>query len=675
AILWRAAVMIQCRRAVPRCCQGCGARQRGLTKKMDETGKTKFLFFLAIMVTAVMVMQFIEQRHVAKESRRRPPRPAALPQQPSAAATPAPVADKPPEQAEEAKRCEEIRVRRPEYEAVFSSRGGSLLRYTLLNYHLRPRPSQPAEEKVILLDEIAPQRLSLAVETLESAAAKGENSRHFIRTRDYTLREAPKDAALPAEVGEVTRGEALVFSLLVDEWEIIKTYTFPPELPFGFRLSLEIRNRATVPRRAAYTLIGPAGLLPDDDNRGGFLEGMSVIQGMSAAAPEPAAQSADPIFATCRDLEKAFAEAVQKEREKGRSEAAALEEAAPKRLHLDGRPNVVWIGLKNRFFTTLLSLGDPTCSLGSEIRSFGADRNYIAAHPRLAPFFAAHPVSGECSVRIELPLGETISPASALRHDYIFYAGPAADETLAFDPRLATAVSYTYRSFDWISRLMMKILNFFALITRNYGLAIILLTLLVKTAMHPLARKAMISAQRMQAIAPKVKDLQKKFANDQQRLHQEVMRLYREEGVSPLGGCLPVLIQFPIFVALYGAFAKGFSGRHAFFLPGWMEDLSQPDRLLSWQWNLPLIGHDLNLLPLIYLAIQIVQMRMQPTSDDPQVAQQQKIMQIMPVIFVFIFYSMPAGLVLYFTVSGLYALIEQWYLKRILTQPAKAGQK
>jgi len=644
---------------------------------MDETGKTKFLLFLAIFVTAVMVMQFVEQRHLAQKTKRQPR--AAKP-----APAPAPVAPSHFEEQissqavkleKEAKICDEIRITKPEYEAVFSTRGGSLQRYTLRNYHLVPRPARPEEERVVLLDEIAAGRLSAAIETIETTTAKRESSRNFIRTRAYALREAPADAALPPEAGEVKRGEALVFTLQVDEWEIIKTYLFPQDLPFGFRLRLEIRNNAAMPRRMTYNLVGPAGLLPDDYNRGGFLENMSVIQGLSAAVPAPDAQSADPVLAACRDLEKAFANAVQEERAKGKSEAIALQEAGPKRMHLDGRPNIAWIGLKNRFFIALLSLADPSCSLGAEIRSFGVERDYTISHPRLAPFFAAHPVSGECSVRIDMPLGETISPGKSLSHEYIFYAGPAADEVLAFDPRLASAVSYTYRSFDWISRLMMKVLNIIALLTRNYGLAIIFLTILVKTAMHPLARRAMISAQRMQAVAPRIKELQKKFAGDQQRLHQEVMRLYREEGVSPFGGCLPVFIQFPIFIALYGAFAKGFSGRHAFFLPGWMEDLSQPDRLLSWSWNIPLLGHDLNLLPIIYLAVQIVQMRMQPKSDDPQVAQQQKIMQIMPVIFVFIFYAMPAGLVLYFTVSSLYTLLEQWYLKRIMTQPAGSGQK
>jgi YidC/Oxa1 family membrane protein insertase len=201
--------------------------------------------------------------------------------------------------------------------------------------------------------------------------------------------------------------------------------------------------------------------------------------------------------------------------------------------------------------------------------------------------------------------------------------------------------------------------------------------------MHGLTRRALASGHQMQKLQPKIKELREKYKDDQTKLHQETMRLWREHGVSPWGSCLPMLIQIPVFFALYGTFARDFAIRQALFIPGWIEDLSQPDALFDLPFVVPLLGWtNFNLLPILYVAMQLFHQSMTPKSEDPNVAQQQQMMKIMPILFMFIFYPMPSGLVLYFTVSACYTAVEHWFIRRRLdageTQaagaPAAAGQ-
>ena len=262
----------------------------------------------------------------------------------------------------------------------------------------------------------------------------------------------------------------------------------------------------------------------------------------------------------------------------------------------------------------------------------------------------------------------SIPSGSSYKAGYSFYGGPAADSLLhAADQRFAKVISYTVSWFDFISRWLVQLLNFLDRILGNYGLAIIAVTILIKSLTHPLNRKSFISMQKMQKLAPQLKELQKKYGGDKMRVQQEMARLYKENGVNMAGGCLPMFLQLPIFFALYGAFSQGFSIRHASFIPGWINDLSQPDSVHDLGWTVPVLNFQhISLLPVIYLALQIVQMGMQPKSTDPQQAQQQKMMKFMPVAFFFFFYAMPAGLVLYFTVSSLYGVAESWWLRKVL---------
>lgn len=593
---------------------------------------------------------------------------------------------------------ESIRIRRtgtqPEdgYEAVFTSRGAALRQYRLLGYYRTPEHT-PGDE-MVLADTLATGRLSLVLRAL------GEED---IASRNYTVVTAPKDAILPPAAGVVPRNQdnRLVFETVTQGWRVRKTYTFPPERPRGFELEVEVENLTDTDRLLSYRLVGPAGIVPDD---GGYL---GKIEGMSAALEAP--ESTDV--------------------EVNRLQALAMaQEDDPLELN-DPRSNLAWLGARNRFFAALLLARDAGTVGAAMLQPLFVSPAYVRDHPEMQIDFlgqtvklsdvgtveamrdavradetlvelfrrsdldlekltrdniigqiAASPTVGGADLQVfvnaapEFVVEQRIDGRATLVHGFSFYGGPT-DETMlaAFDPRLQNVTAYTVGLFTPVSRGLLWLLQKIASVVINYGVAMIILTLLVKSCLHPLTKKALTSGHKMQALQPKMKALEAKYKNDQAKLNQEKMRLFQEEGVNPLGGCLPMLIQLPLFFALYGAFAKGFASRQAVFIPGWIDDLSRPDHLFQLPFTVPVVGWQyFNLLPVLYLVLQIIHMSMQPKSDNPQMQQQQQMMKFMPIMFMFFFYQMPSGLVLYFATSSAYTIVEHYFIKKNLP-PHESG--
>ncbi|MFH1377834.1 MAG: membrane protein insertase YidC [Planctomycetota bacterium] len=217
--------------------------------------------------------------------------------------------------------------------------------------------------------------------------------------------------------------------------------------------------------------------------------------------------------------------------------------------------------------------------------------------------------------------------------------------------------------FDPISRLLLAIFQGLHVVIRSYGLAVILLTIIVKLALYPIQKKSVISMSRMQKIQPMVKALNYKYKGQNgpealRKKQMETMDLYKKFKVNPMSGCLPMFVQIPVFFALYGMFSTAYPMRHASFL--WINDLSLPDRLAF----LPFWPGWFNLLPIIYSGVMIYNALKTPKSDDPNQQMTRTMGFMMPVVFTFIFYNMPAGLVLYFTVSALFGLLESTYVRK-----------
>jgi len=319
---------------------------------------------------------------------------------------------------------------------------------------------------------------------------------------------------------------------------------------------------------------------------------------------------------------------------------------ADKILRNNGRKNtsfdeIKFLGLRDQYFTAI-----------------------IEAHQGYQPGFVLKLNNHASEVGLNVQ-NETIQPGYKIGHLYHIYLGPQDLKIFnSINPAWGSIIHYG--AFDFISQILLQALDLLHKIVRNWGVAIILLSLLVYLILYPLSIKQMRSMKEMQVLQPKVEALRKANKDNPQKMNKEIMELYKEHKVNPLGGCLPLLLQMPIFFALYNALMRSIVLKGAKFL--WIKDLSEPDRLwifpASWP-NLPILGNELNILPIIMAIGMFVQQKISSISSGGAAAEQQKIMLIlMPIIFGLIFYRMPSGLVLYWFVNSLLMLIFQLRMNR-----------
>jgi len=259
-------------------------------------------------------------------------------------------------------------------------------------------------------------------------------------------------------------------------------------------------------------------------------------------------------------------------------------------------------------------------------------------------------------------------PGTTLAREVQIYLGPKEPDRLeAVGAQLERSIQLGWSWIAPVTRAFSKMLSASYSVIPNYGVAIILLTILVRLVTAPLTHKQMESMKRLGAMQPRMKEIQEKYKNDRERQSQEMAKLMREGGWNPLGGCLPMLLQFPVMIGLYYALQSSISLRQAPFAL-WIDDLSRPETLFT----IPGLELPVRLLPILMAASMVVQQKLTPsTSMDP--AQQRMMMVMMPLMFGFLFYTFPSGLVLYWFVSNLLAIAQQlWMNRRSEPQPARA---
>lgn len=274
----------------------------------------------------------------------------------------------------------------------------------------------------------------------------------------------------------------------------------------------------------------------------------------------------------------------------------------------------------------------------------------------------------------------TMGPGQRQSFSYDFFVGPKQRKILtAADHELNRALFF--RSWNWMRALavgLMKLLIVIQNFVVNWGVAIIILTIIVRLLTFPLVQKGMKSQAKMMAeqqrLKPLMDKINEKYKADPQRKQQEIFKLYKEHGVNPFGafkGCIWMMIQMPILVALYYVISQSIDLRGAEFL--WIKDLSAPDRLFRFGASLPLIGRDFNILPIIMAATQILTSKLSTTTsaaaDPQQEAMQKNMMYMMPIMMLFIFYGMPSGLVLYWTVSNIWQIGQQAWVNKHTKKP------
>lgn len=252
---------------------------------------------------------------------------------------------------------------------------------------------------------------------------------------------------------------------------------------------------------------------------------------------------------------------------------------------------------------------------------------------------------------------ENLKPGAQIGHSYRIYLGPQDLKTISNAKPEWTAIIY-FGTFDFIAQLLLQLLGFFYSLVHNWGLAIIILSIAVYFLLFPLSIKQMRSMKEMQNLQPKIDALRKELKDNPQKLNKEIMELYKEHKVNPLGGCLPLLLQMPIFFALYQALIRSVALRGAHFL--WIKDLSSPDQAFVFKNSIPFLGNQVNVLPILMAIGMFVQQKISMTKATGEAAQQQKLMSIiMPIMFGVIFYQMPSGLVLYWFVNSILMLSYQ----------------
>ena len=252
---------------------------------------------------------------------------------------------------------------------------------------------------------------------------------------------------------------------------------------------------------------------------------------------------------------------------------------------------------------------------------------------------------------------DVIQPGQRQQYTYSVYFGPKTMGALkAAGYELDRSINFGW--FDVMAKPTLYLLNFLYGYVGNYGVAIILVTVFIKLLFWPISQKGMKSMKTMQKLQPKMAKIREKFKDDKQLQQQEMIKLYQTYKVNPVGGCLPMVIQIPVFFALYKVLLQTIELRHApFFL--WITDLSAPDRLFI-GFNLPFVG-GIQVLTLLMGATMFLQQKMTPATGDPT---QQKVMMFMPVIFTFMFLNFASGLVLYWFVNNLLSIGQQYLVNR-----------
>jgi YidC/Oxa1 family membrane protein insertase len=338
---------------------------------------------------------------------------------------------------------------------------------------------------------------------------------------------------------------------------------------------------------------------------------------------------------------------------------------------------VLWIGATNKFFASMMYLLpiDSTGLQSAQYRTFevGDTKTY----------------------RTEVNLEQIkIAPGKSGQVSFDFFAGPKDRDMyqavglynkLNYDGSIETGSCCGITWFNWLTPLVMWLLEHLGQWVGNYGVAIIILVIIVRLLLHPLTKKGQVSMMKMQKLGPKMQALKEKYKDDKDALQRETMKFYKEQGTTPILGCLPMVLQMPIWIALYTGLNADVALRQTAFLPFWITDLAGQDAIyhLPWAINLPLLGGlmgpilNINLLPILLTVAMYYQTKLTPTAmgatATPQQASQQKMMKYMtPVMMLVFFYNAPAGLNLYIMTSTFSSVFEQIIIRRHIKEKEAA---
>jgi YidC/Oxa1 family membrane protein insertase len=311
-----------------------------------------------------------------------------------------------------------------------------------------------------------------------------------------------------------------------------------------------------------------------------------------------------------------------------------------------------WTAVTDQFFATILTpLNAKAIGIWGHSFEVSAEQNMVGI---------------EGAMRMP---GFQLQPGQTYNVRFQIWAGPKIYHRLV-QLEHNEAEIMNFGMFKVVSQFLLNFLNTIHSVVKSYGISILVLTLVVRLVLWPLQSKANQTMRKTALLGPKMQELREKYKDDPTRMNQEVMKLYKQYGINPVGGCLPMAIQIPIFFGLYQMLAQAVELRNARFL--WVHDLSQPDTVA----HLPVLGFPINIIPLLMAATQVWLMAMTPKTGDPT---QRRIMMFTPLMFLFFCYNFAAALALYYTAQNLFSILQFYQNKRqpmpTLEKVAPAGKR
>jgi YidC/Oxa1 family membrane protein insertase len=305
---------------------------------------------------------------------------------------------------------------------------------------------------------------------------------------------------------------------------------------------------------------------------------------------------------------------------------------------------VIWAGARTKYFLSALIAAKENRGSGTLALLGERDKGFVG-------YAIAYPFRGD---------------PRQVEDSFTWYVGPLDMKSLkAFGVGLEKTIDLGRLRFMSVGILWLMV--WMERFIPNYGVVIIILSLLTKLLFYRLTHKSFKAMKDMQRIQPRLKEIQEKHKGDRDRQNKEVMKLYKEAGVNPLGGCLPLLLQMPVFFALYSVLSNTIELRNAPFV-SWINDLSMPDTLFRWKQAIPMIGSEFHLLPILMGGAMLYQSKMggSPTGEAVPAAQTKMMTYLMPIIMTVFFYTMPSGLVLYWLVNNVATIVQQYFVQKEL---------
>ena len=510
-------------------------------------------------------------------------------------ATPA-TAAAPKSAAEKEAAPKDIKVETENYTAIFSTRGGALKSFQLKGYQ---------KECTECTDDIYPKIKNFVTGQNQPAKAKSKDLIELVAVNEAmpyplaitfpeTAAEIAADSIYDADVIKLDMKNAkekqrLVFSRIFNgKIKVEKIFTFNPD-NYSIALDVKVSNLTDTPMTQ--------------------IPHLNWYQYVDPKRAEDSYGHEGPVAYVSKSIKRKKVSDISTDTNLG--------------------PDVSWGGFENKYFMALIIPQDPSLTSIN--------------------------MSKDSSNMVSLDIKRTksiIPPDQSGLFSYALFIGPK-DYTLLKKQGISLEEAIEFDSFipglKWLSIALLFFVRFLHQYFSNYGVAIIILTILIKIIFWPLGNISYRSMKEMQKLQPKINELKEKYKNDKSKIGQETMAMYRSHKVNPMSGCLPILIQIPVFIGLYNTLLYAIELRHSPFF-WWIQDLSAKDPYY--------------ITPIIMGATQFIQQKMTPTVGDPM---QAKIMLLMPVVFTFIFLNFPAGLVIYWLLNNVLSIGQQYYINKKLT--------